>query len=88
MVVNPAGNSSPIAVANGVMYQGFVNGKIEALDARNGRTIWEFAMPGAFRGGFAVANGAIYCGNGESGDAKIGQNGRMYSLHCFTPDGK
>jgi glucose dehydrogenase len=88
MVVNPAGNSSPIAVANGVMYQGFVNGKIEALDARNGRTIWEFALPSAFRGGFSIANGAVYCGNGEAGEAKIGQNGRTYSLHCFTPDGK
>ena len=88
MVTNNAVNSSPIAVANGVMYQGFLNGKIEALDARNGKTLWDFSLPSAFRGGFAIANGAVYAGNGEEGGFKPGDLSKKYSLYCFTPDGK
>ena len=88
MVTNPLTNSSPVAVANGVFYQGFLNGKIEALDAKTGRTLWDFALPSAFRGGFSVANGAVYASNGEGGAWDPGKRTKQYSLYCFTPDGK
>src|SRR6185503_20264432 len=88
MVTNPLTNSSPVAVANGVFYQGFLNGKIEALDAKTGRTLWDFALPSAFRGGFSVANGAVYASNGEGGAWDPSKRTKQYSLYCFTPDGK
>ena len=88
MVTNPVVNSSPVAVANGLFYQGFLNGKLEALDARNGRTLWDYSLPSAFRGGFAVANGAVYASNGEGGSWNPGSKGPQYSLYCFTVDGK
>ena len=65
IVPNPGMNSAPLAVANGVIYQGLVDGKFEALDANNGRRLWEYQMPSAFRGGAAIANGAVYASNGE-----------------------
>lgn len=88
MVPNTAVSSSPIAVANEVLYQGFLNGKLQALDAKNGRKLWEYALPSAFRGGFAVANGALYAGNGEGGDWNAETLPYKYSLYCFTPDSK
>lgn len=89
IVPNPGMNTAPIAVANGVLYQGIntIN-KLEALDARNGRRLWEYTLPSEYRGGVAVANGALYTSNGEPeawpGDPKP----YKHSVYCFTIDGK
>lgn len=81
-------NSAPIAIANEVLYQGLVNGDFEALDAFTGRKLWEFKMPSAFRGGAAIANGAVYAGNGEPSSWDGESIPYRHSLYCFTLDGK
>jgi outer membrane protein assembly factor BamB len=88
MISNPGASSSPIALANQVLYQGFMNEKIEALDAKSGKKLWEFTLPSAFRGGFAVANGALYASNGEGGGWEAEPVPYKYSVYCFTPDGQ
>jgi outer membrane protein assembly factor BamB len=81
-------NSAPIAVANGVVYQGMNNGMVEALDAKTGRRLWQYKMPSAYRGGVAVANGAIYTGNGEPTSWSGQPLPYKHSLYCFTVDGR
>ena len=89
IVPNPGPQSAPIAVANGVLYQGYLEpAKIEALDAATGRKLWEFPLPSEFRGGFAVANGKLYASNGEPTSWKEGQLPYKHSLYCFTIDGQ
>ena len=86
IVPNPGLQSSPIGVANGVLYQGMTNpAKIEALSIQNGRRLWEHALPTPFRGGVAIAGGAVYCTNGAS----LAWNGERgpFAVHCFTLDG-
>ena len=98
MNLNPALQESPIAVANGVVYLGFINKpKMQALDAMTGKVLWDHDMPSDFRGGASIANGALYFSNGESEAAaaaalkKMAAGGKMpyeYSVFCFTVDGK
>ena len=88
IVPNPEMNSAPIAVANGVLYQGLNNGMVEALDAKNGRRLWGYKMPSSYRGGVAIANGAIYTSNGEPTSWAGEQLPYKHSLYCFTVDGK
>ena len=91
-----------IAVANHVVYQGFNDGRVEALDADTGAVLWEHTLPTARYGGFAVANGAMYCSNGVAGAVIEGggpnwnppemierhRNAKAYSMYCFTVDGE
>jgi len=88
IVPNPDMNSAPIAVANGVLYQGLNNGMVEALDSKTGRRLWQFKMPSAYRGGVAVANGAIYTSNGEPTSWSGQPLPYKHSLYCFTVDGR
>lgn len=81
--------ASPIAVANGVMYQGLVNpAKLQALDAETGQQLWEYDMRSPVRGGMTIANGAVYASNGEGGGWQGQKTPYPHSIHCFTPDGK
>ena len=91
-----------IALANGLLYQGFNNGRMEALDADTGRVLWEYTLPTSRRGGFAIASGALYCSNGIPGGQQLGggpgwnppelveksRKAGVYSVYCFTVDGK
>ena len=91
-----------VALANGLFYQGFNNGLAQALDADTGQVLWEYTLPTARRGGFAIANGALYFSNGIPGGLQMGggpswnpkemvQKARTigtYSVYCFTVDGK
>jgi len=89
LVPNPGLQASPIAVANGVMYQGITNpAKLEALDANTGQRLWEFAMPSAVRGGMTVANGALYASNGETGAWQGEKTPYAHAVYCFTPEGR
>ena len=100
---NPQGIiQGAIAVANRVMYQGFNNGRMEALDADTGKVLWEHTLPTARRGGFAISNGALYCSNGLPGGLRGGggpginppdlaerhRNAGAYSVYCFTVNGR
>jgi glucose dehydrogenase len=87
---NPAQSTSPIAIANDLLYQGYVvKGKIEALDVLTGRRVWEYPLPGDYRGGASIANGALYTSNGEVEVSRREDKtkGYNYSLYCFTIDG-
>ncbi len=84
---NPSSNSAPLAVANGVLYQGLVDGRFEALDAQSGKRLWEFKMPSPYRGGAAIANGAVYAGNGEASSWAGESLPYQHSMYCFTVDG-
>ncbi|MBI4443402.1 MAG: PQQ-binding-like beta-propeller repeat protein [Acidobacteria bacterium] len=90
MVPNLGRNSSPLAVANGVLYQGIQSpAKMEALDAKNGRRLWEYLMPSPYRGGASIANGAVYTSNGEPLRGQLTRGTEpVYSVYCFTVDGK
>jgi glucose dehydrogenase len=89
VVPNPNSQTAPIGVANYVLYQGYdVNGKLEALDTRTGRRLWEHPLPSAYRGGVAIANGALYTSNGEPQSWRGGESPYKYSVYCFTIDGK
>lgn len=91
-----------LALANGLFYQGFNNGLVQALDADTGQVLWEYTLPTARRGGFAIANGALYFSNGIPGALQMGggpswnpremvqkaRNIGTYSVYCFTVDGR
>ena len=81
-------NRAPVAVANGVFYQGLMDGTVEALDAETGAQRWEFKLPTAHRGGISVANGALYVGNGENAITEEEASQKQYSLYSFTIDGQ
>jgi outer membrane protein assembly factor BamB len=56
---------SGIAVANGTVYAGDSSGNLYAVNARNGRKIWEYATSAVIESGIAVANGIVYFGGGN-----------------------
>ena len=76
----------PIAIANGVLYQGFADGRLDAIDAETGRQLWTFKVPTMYRGGFAVANGMVYASNGAPNTNRWDRS-RRYLLHAFSVDG-
>ncbi len=88
IVPNPAMNSAPISVANGVLYQGLLDGTFEALDAETGRRLWEYKMPSAYRGGAAIANGAVFTSNGEPSAWSGERLPYQHSVYCFTVGGE
>ena len=49
-VPNAVDNHAPVAVANGVFYQGLMDGTLQAFDADYGRLLWEHKLPTAHRG--------------------------------------
>ncbi len=78
---------APVAVANGVFYQGLTDGSLEALDTRSGRHLWQYQLPSPHRGGFTIANGRLYASNGElslDGQATTDR----YSIYAFAVAGK
>jgi len=84
---NTAVIRGPVAVANGVFYQGLVDGVLQALDSEDGRTLWEYQLPTAHRGGIAIANGALYTSNGALlGTSEEEEKEHRYSVHAFTID--
>ncbi|HYK83867.1 MAG TPA: PQQ-binding-like beta-propeller repeat protein [Ktedonobacteraceae bacterium] len=71
-VANYAGSSSAPAVANGVVYVGFDNGLILALDATNGTTLWHYTAGSYVRSSPTIVNGALYIGS---------DGGNLYAFH-------
>ena len=91
-----------IALANGLLYQGFNNGRVEALDADTGRVLWEHTLPTSRRAGFSIADGTLYASSGIPGAVLDGGRPGMnppemverftkagkYSLFAFSVDGQ
>ncbi len=87
-IPNSAMIRGPVAIANGVFYQGFSDGTVEAIDAEHGQTLWGYKLPTAHRGGIAIANGALYTSNGElEGTTEEEEKERRHSVYAFTVDG-
>lgn len=86
---NEAVTWGPVAVANGVFYQGLADNSLEALDAEEGRSLWKYQLPTLHRGGIAIANGALYTSNGAPMTGWTPEQVRShdYLVHAFTVDG-
>ena len=60
----------PLAVANGVVFGAAFNGKMTALNAATGATLWNYTTPaggqtpGSNICGAAISNGTVYWGTG------------------------
>jgi outer membrane protein assembly factor BamB len=57
-------DSSP-AVANGVVYVGWDNGKLYALDATTGHKLWSHTTGDPVGSSPAVVNGEVYVGSSD-----------------------
>ncbi len=77
----------PVSVANGVVYAPSMSGKVRALNAATGATLWSQQLPGAAVGGAAVVNGVVYWGNGYTHLGLPGWTGNN-KLYAFSIDGK
>jgi outer membrane protein assembly factor BamB len=66
--------SSP-AVVNGVVYAGYMNGTVNALNAATGTGKWSYNTGSMVESSPAVANGIVYVGSG---------NGNLYALNAAT----
>lgn len=84
-VHNGATNQAPVAVANGVLYQGLMDGRLQALDAGTGEQLWEYNLPSGHRGGIAIANGSLFASNGGPFRRDTTEK---YAMLCFTIDGQ
>ena len=60
----PAPAFGGLTFANGVVYQGTIDGTVHALSATDGGELWSDAPGGAIGGGFSVAGGSLYVGRG------------------------
>ena len=78
---NESSIQGAVAVANGLFYQGFRNGILQALDVETGAPLWSYQLPAARRGGIVISKGTLYttCG---------GQNSPPYTLYAFSIDGR
>ncbi len=77
---------APVAIANGVFYQGLLDGGLEALDVETGRQLWQYQLPSPHRGGFAIANGRLYISNGEV-TLQSKSTTDQYSIYAFAVGG-
>lgn len=82
----PAGTYAPVSVANGVVYGGSMAGYMVAMNAVNGKILWQFQSGGAVVAAPSVVNGVVYWGSGYGRDAK-GLGGKTNNrLYAFTPN--
>jgi polyvinyl alcohol dehydrogenase (cytochrome) len=71
-----------VSVANGVMYAPSLSGQMYALNALNGKVLWNFASGGSVIDGPSIVDGVVYWGSGYN----IGTgNNKVYA---FTLGGK
>jgi glucose dehydrogenase len=80
---NPNSSScqNTIAVANRLLYQGMMDGALQALDVETGQPLWTYKLPGPRQGGISVSNGTLYT---SSGNVSKSPN----VLVAFSLDGK
>ena len=86
-VANGSTISGPVAVANGVFYQGLADGTLEAIDVGSGEQLWKHQLPSILRGGMAIAGGTLYTSTGDTLGWRPGQGKNAYGVYAFTPDG-
>jgi len=60
----PAPMFGGMTYANGVVYQGTIDGTVHALSAADGTELWSDQPGGDIGGGFSIAGGSLYAGRG------------------------
>ena len=60
----PAPMFGAMTYANGVVYQGTIDGTVHALSATDGKELWSDKPGGGIGGGLSVAAGTLYVGRG------------------------
>lgn len=78
---NSAECRNTIAVANRLLYQGMMDGTLQALNIETGEPLWTHKLPGPRRGGISIANGTLYTSSGDVGRPPN-------TLFAFSVDGK
>jgi polyvinyl alcohol dehydrogenase (cytochrome) len=73
-----------VSAANGVVYAGSMSGDMVALNAENGRILWQFASGGSVVSGPSIVDGTVYWG---SGYANFGFGIPNNKLYAFTVTG-
>ncbi len=65
------------AYANGLFYQGFRDGTLQALDGETGEPLWTYQLPAPRRGGIVISNGTLFtiCG---------GTHSPPYAVYAFS----
>ena len=69
---------SPV-IADGMLYSGALDGRVRAVDPRNGAIKWQFDTGGTIRSTPAVLGGVLYAGD---------VNGRLHALDAATGEEK
>ena len=69
----PAMDTGPVTVANGVLYAPSMSGYVYALSAATGATLWSYNTGGSVNAGAAIVNGTVYWGSGYGHFAPEGQ---------------
>ena len=77
---NESSSQGAAAFANGLFYQGFRDGTVQALDGETGEPRWSYKLPAARRGGIAISNGTLYTSCGVT-------RSPPYTLFAFSIDG-
>jgi polyvinyl alcohol dehydrogenase (cytochrome) len=82
-VPDPTGAADPgmVSVANGVVFAGSLSGRMAALSAATGQTLWSFQGEGSSIAGPAVAGGTVYWGNGY---ARLGGGTASRTFYAFS----
>jgi len=60
----PAPMFGAMSFANGVVYQGTIDGTVHALSAADGTELWSEQPGGGIAGGFSIVGGTLYVGRG------------------------
>jgi polyvinyl alcohol dehydrogenase (cytochrome) len=60
----PAPMFGAMSSANGVVYQGTIDGTVHALSAADGTELWSDQPGGGIAGGFSIVGGTLYAGHG------------------------
>ena len=65
---NASSSQGAAAFANGLFYQGFRDGTLQALDGETGEPLWSYRLPAPRRGGIVISNSTLYtiCGAADS----------------------
>lgn len=85
---DPSGGNDlgAVSVSNGVVYGGSLSGHMFALDAANGKVLFDFLGEGASNAGPAISNdGVVYWGNGY---ARFFLGAPSTTFYAFSLNGK
>jgi outer membrane protein assembly factor BamB len=78
---NSSNSQNTIAVANRLLFQGLMDGTLQALHVETGEPLWSYQLPGPRRGGMSFANGTLYTTSGNVGKPP-------HILYAFSIDGQ